>query len=906
MDLRSLDRLEYGKILERLAAQASFSLGAERCRALEPLTDPDAVRQRQAETEEAARLLEREGEVPLGGLADIRRSLQRAAKGGTLAPDELLAVAATARGARRLRAFLLNRENACPRLAARAARLVPQPELEEAVAAAIGDDGRVRDEASPRLASLRRRLADLEAAIRQRLEAMVRSPQWAAALQEPLVTQRRGRFVLPVKAEARAQVPGVVHDQSASGATLFIEPMAVVELGNRLREAEAEEQEEVERILAELTRRVAAVGDELAATLEELAELDAIFARGRLALVMRAERPETLDRPRVDLKRARHPLLGPGAVPIDVWLGEGTGFDALVITGPNTGGKTVTLKTVGLLALMHQAGLHIPAAPGSALGVFPQIFCDVGDEQSIEQSLSTFSSHMSAIVGFARAARPGALVLLDEIGAGTDPDEGAALAIALLEHFRDRGCLVVATTHYSALKAYAYQQPGVENASVEFDPETLRPTYRLWIGLPGKSMALAIARRLGLPEPILERARQVMGAGAHRVEELIAAMEADRRETAALRAEAEARRREAEALRQERLRELEAQRQEHRARLEALEQEMGAAVREARRQTEGLVAQLRAAMGRLEAALAELEERRRALRSGVLRPAPPGDGDGDADAGALDGGRGPAAVDGDSTTGDGWEAAAAQALAEARAALEQSRQTLGVLEGRAQAVHRQVQEARRQARAGAAARLAAGLRPGARVEVLSLRQPAEVLEVPDDPDEPVTVQAGILRMRVPLADLRLLDEPAAAAAPGGAAAAGAGTGDGPGRGPAGAAAKGRRERERQRPAAGADDVTGALQRARLMQAKLREFQPEIHLRQLTVDEALARLDKYLDDALLAGAPQVRIVHGKGTGALRRAVHDFLRKHPAVASFRLGAPNEGGAGATVVMLKDGSA
>ncbi|EKP93973.1 endonuclease MutS2 [Thermaerobacter subterraneus] len=879
MDPRSLDRLEYAKILELLAAQASFSLGAERCCALEPLTDPEAVRERQAETEEAARLLEREGEIPLGGLADIRRSLQRAAKGGMLAPDELLAVAGTARGARRLKSFLAQREATCPRLAARAARLTPQPALEEAVAAAIGEDGRVRDEASPRLASLRRRLADLEEAIRRRLEEMIRSPQWAAALQEPLVTQRRGRFVLPVKAEARAQVPGVVHDQSASGATLFIEPMAVVELGNRLREAEAEEQEEVERILAELTRLVAAAGDELAATLEELAELDAIVARGRLALAMRAERPETLDRPRVDLKRARHPLLGPGAVAIDVWLGEGAGFDTLVITGPNTGGKTVTLKTVGLLALMHQAGLHIPAAPGSALGVFPQIFCDVGDEQSIEQSLSTFSSHMSAIVGFARAARPGALVLLDEIGAGTDPDEGAALAVALIEHFRSRGCLVVATTHYSALKAYAYQQPGVENASVEFDPETLRPTYRLWIGLPGKSMALTIAQRLGLPEPIVQRARQVMGAGAHRVEELIAAMEADRREIAALRAEAETRRREAEALRHQRLREMEEQRQEHRARLEALEREMATALQEARRQTEGLVARLRAAMGRLEGALEELARARQALVEGD----------------ALDAGEGPAAAVA------AVEARAAEALAAARAVLEETRQGLGDLEGRAAAVRQQAEEARRRAREGAAAALAAALRPGARVEVLSLRQEGEVLEVPADPGEPVTVQAGILRLRVPRSDLRLLDEPAGTG-PGGPAA-------GPGAGTGGAAATGRRS-GRGRRAGEPGSVTpegtaptGALERARLLQAKARDFEPEIHLRQLTVDEALARLDKYLDDAILAGVPQVRIIHGKGTGALRRAVHDYLRKHPAVASYRLGAPNEGGAGATVAVLKD---
>ncbi|ADU50954.1 MutS2 family protein [Thermaerobacter marianensis DSM 12885] len=882
MDPRSLDRLEYTKILELLADQASFSLGAERCRSLEPLTVPDAVRERQAETEEAARLLEREGEIPLAGLADIRRPLQRAAKGGILSPEELLAVAGTARGARRLRAFLLNREHAYPRLAARAARLVPQPALEEAVAAAIGDDGRVRDEASPRLASLRRRLADLEEAIRRRLEEMIRSPHWAGALQEPLVTQRRGRFVLPVKAEARAQVPGVVHDQSASGATLFIEPMAVVELGNRLREAEAEEQEEVERILGELTRMVAAAGEELAATLEELADLDAIVARGRLALAMRAERPETLDRPRVDLKRARHPLLGPGAVPIDVWLGEGAGFDALVITGPNTGGKTVTLKTVGLLALMHQAGLHVPAAPGSALGVFPQIFCDVGDEQSIEQSLSTFSSHMSAIVGFARAARPGALVLLDEIGAGTDPDEGAALAIALLEHFRRRGCLVVATTHYSALKAYAYQQPGVENASVEFDAETLRPTYRLWIGLPGKSMALAIAQRLGLPEPILQRAREVMGAGAHRVEELIAAMEADRRAIATLRAEAEARRREAEALRQQRLRELEEQRQEHRARLEALEKEMAFALQEARRQTEGLVGRLRAAMGRLEAALDELARVREALLAG--RGAGAGTEGGAADRIGAPG-------------GDDLEAVAAQALEAAQAALEQTRDTLGALEGRTEAVRQRAREARRQARAGAEAALAAGLRPGARVEVLSLRQQGEVLEVPDDPGEPVTVQAGILRMRVPRTDLRLLDEPAAAAAPPGAAAAGSGGADGTRTGPAGPG------RPRGRGPEGRNGSGEALERARLMQAKAREFDPEIHLRQLTVDEALARLDKYLDDAILAGAPQVRIIHGKGTGTLRRAVHEFLRRHPAVASYRLGAPNEGGAGATVAVLKD---
>ena len=849
MDERSLERLEYPKIIELLAAQASFSLGAERCRALRPVTDPEAVRRRQAETEEAARLLEREGEIPLGGLADLRRSLQRAAKGGVLSPEELLAVASTLRGARRLRGFLLHREGSAPLLAERAERLRPQPAIEEAVAAAITEDGRVRDEASPRLAALRRQRADLEEAIRRRLEEMIRSPQWAAALREPLITQRRGRFVLPVKAEARAAVPGVVHDESASGATLFVEPMPVVELGNRLRAVEAEEQEEIERILGELTGQVAAVGGEIAATLEELAELDAIVARGRLALSMRAERPETLDRPKVHLKRARHPLLGAGAVPIDIWLGEEAGFDTLVITGPNTGGKTVTLKTVGLLALMHQAGLHIPAAPGSQLGVFPQIFCDVGDEQSIEQSLSTFSSHMSAIVGFVRQARPGALVLLDEIGAGTDPDEGAALAVALLEHFRARGCLTVATTHYSALKAYAYQQPGVENASVEFDPETLRPTYRLWIGLPGKSMALTIARRLGLPEPVVERARQVMGAGAHRVEELIAAMEADRREIAALRAEAEARRAEAEGLREQWARELERQRREHHARLEEMEAQLAAALRDARRRTEGLVGELRAAMAQLQAALQAQEAR-----------------------------------------------AAREALERAGRAIEATRAAVGGLEEDLQAVRRRAREAERQARAGAEAALAGALRPGVRVEVISLRQEGEGLDVPADPDEPVTVQAGILRLRVPRADLRLLG---GAGGGGGAAGDGAQRPAGAGLAPGGGGGPGAGDRR----GAGAGGSAGAARTAGLMQSKARDFSPEIHLRQLTVDEALARLDKYLDDAVLAGAAQVRIIHGKGTGTLRRAVHEFLRHHPYVESFRLGAPNEGGAGATVAVLRD---
>src|SRR5690606_15757772 len=500
----SMRILEFDRIRERLAALAQSEPGRALCLALQPLFDREGVARLQAETRAATELLARGLRPPLGGLSDVRPLVDRASRGAVLFPEEIVRVRATLGASAQMRAFL---EEAGPPepLAPLAERLIRRPELERAIDRCVDENGDVLDSASDELARLRQRQREVQARIRQHLERLVHDHRMQDVLQESLVTVRNGRYVVPVRAERRADVPGVVHDQSASGNTLFIEPLAVVELNNRLRRLEAAEAEEIRRILTSLSRRIAEDGAALAPAVESLAQLDLIFARARLGFEMNAVEPVLNGEGRLRLGGARHPLLAPPVVPIDLWLGDA--FHVLVITGPNTGGKTVALKTVGLLALMCQSGLQVPARQAE-LPVFRAIYADIGDEQSIEQNLSTFSSHMRRVIPMLEEAGPEDLVLLDEVGAGTDPDEGAALAEAILEHLRQRGARVVATTHYSQLKGYAYLTEGVENASVEFDAETLQPTYRLQIGLPGRSNALEIAARLGTPPEVIERARQ--------------------------------------------------------------------------------------------------------------------------------------------------------------------------------------------------------------------------------------------------------------------------------------------------------------------------------------------------------------------------------------------------------------
>ncbi|MBA2448522.1 MAG: endonuclease MutS2, partial [Chloroflexi bacterium] len=524
--------LELGKVLDGLAAMTSFSASRELALGLEPSADADEVERRQAETEEGRQLPTLKPTLTIRGARDIRPLTQRAGLGGVLQPVELLDVAATAGVARLWRGTLARLEAAVPTLAEIAQGLDDHRPLREEIVRAIDDSGEVADDASPRLRAIRGELRAARDRLLTRLNELLNSAALRPTLQDPVVTQRNGRYVLPVRAEFKSRVKGIVHDQSASGATVFVEPLQIVEAGNRVRQLEADERHEVERILRALSGQVALERDALDSSVQALAELDLCLAKGRLADEMDASRPRlhrlprTDGRPIVRLLEARHPLLRGEVVPLTVELGGD--FDVLVITGPNTGGKTVALKTVGLLQLMAQAGLQVPAAAGSELAVFGAVNADIGDEQSIEQSLSTFSSHVTHIVEMLQHVDACTLVLLDELGAGTDPQEGSALARGILTYLRERGAIVVATTHYSELKAFAHATPRIENASVEFDLATLAPTYRLLVGVPGQSNALAIASRLGLPADIVERARSLLSPEAVETEALLGEIQRER------------------------------------------------------------------------------------------------------------------------------------------------------------------------------------------------------------------------------------------------------------------------------------------------------------------------------------------------------------------------------------------
>lgn len=790
MDERAISILEYDKIREALADETSFSGGRVLAEALMPTTNPIWIAEGQDETSEAVRLLELADAPPFGGIRDIRPYVERAEVGALLQPQELLNIADTVAGVRRLAGYIRSKCQPEGVLADVGAGLGSHKALEDAIRRCIGSEAQVKDDASPALARIRSQIRTTQSRIRTRMESVLREADSRNYLQEGLITVRSGRYVLPVRQEHRGNVPGIVHDQSSSGATLFIEPMAVVELGNELRRLAAEEEEEIERILTRLSSAVAEEADEIHASVHAAARLDLAFAKGRLALRLGCVRP-IIDRERwLHIRKGRHPLLPPeSVVPIDIWLGRDQ--PALVITGPNTGGKTVTLKTVGLFVLMSHAGLHVPADEGTQIPLCDGVFVDIGDEQSIEQSLSTFSSHMSNIVRMLDKVGPNSLVLLDELGAGTDPTEGAALAMALLEHFIEVGCLTVATTHYSELKSFAYTEPGVQNASVEFDVETLRPTYRLLIGVAGSSNAFAISQRLGLPGAIIERAKVRISAEEQKVEDLIRTVEADRRSAERDRVEAERLRAElAEQLAKVKDERERFQRQRD-ALLEEARAEAADLLKTARREAEELIGELRR-----KGAQESVEEAR----------------------------------------------AARQLLAEAEERLEQSR------------VRKAPQE-----KSGSLA--PSEIQPGMRVRVRSLGQVGDVLTQPDSGGQ-LQVQIGGLRVTVAARDLEATSQQ-----------------------PIGTKA----------PMQGAHMARGVLQR------KAMEVSPELDLRGLTSDEALESLAKYLDEALLANLQKARIIHGKGTGALRTAVQKYLSENTQVKAFRLGDPSEGGSGVTVIEL-----
>ncbi|NLW16838.1 MAG: endonuclease MutS2 [Firmicutes bacterium] len=789
MNERTIRVLEFNKIRELLLAQASSVLGREKIEELQPATEAESVKQALKETTEARAIYTTE-DFSLAGLTDVRASLRRAALGAVLPPEELLAIAALCAGSRRAYNFFQERRDVYPLLSSYALELVSCRPLEQAIDAAIDEFAEVRDGASSKLRTIRNEIRTLQSRLKQRLETMVRSPAVQKFLQEPLVTMRNERYVVPVKVEYRSQVPGIIHDQSASGATLFTEPMAAVEIGNDLRRKEAEEEQEVARILTDLSQQVQAVVDPLRNNLEILAQLDFVMAKGKLSYLQKATEPLINEEGYLDLKKARHPLLpAETVVPTNIHLGKD--FSVLLITGPNTGGKTVTLKTVGLLTLMAQAGLHIPADEGSQVAVFQQVFADIGDEQSIEQSLSTFSSHMTNIIEITRQADHRSLVLLDELGAGTDPTEGAALAMAIIDYLYGRGCRLLATTHYSELKSYAYQREGVQNASVELDVETLRPTYRLTIGLPGKSNAFEIASRLGLAEDIIGHARTYLSGEQLRLEDLLKQLEASRIQTREEERAAYALRQEAEAKAAQLSQRLEQLKRKEKKILERAKQEARALVQSQRQEIERMLSDLRQALEQVQVDRANasqvMESARQTLRSLQTQTTP---------------------------------------------TLEKpSLPPVEIASDR-------------------------DFKAGDEVLVKHLGQRGQLLDDPS-PSGEVQVQLGALRLTCHVKQLeKLVVE------------------------------------KKQTGTSGFNLVNVARTRVPL----------ELDLRGKTVDEALLEVDKYLDDACVAGLATVSIIHGKGTGALRQGVREFISKHQQVKSYRFGGPAEGGSGVTVVELR----
>jgi DNA mismatch repair protein MutS2 len=830
---QTLITLEFPKIREQLARYAAFSASRQLALDLLPSTVPAEVRRAQALTGEARALLDDFPETSVGGARDVRRAAGHAARGGVLDGTSLLEVAGTVGAARALRARLLRLDRERYPLLTELAALMPQlPPIEDEILRSIGDDGQVLDSASAELGRLRREIRIAFARLQEKLQNMISSTTVGGALQEPLITVRNGRYVIPVKASHRKDVRGLVHDQSSSGATLYIEPLATVELNNRWRELQSAEEEEVQRILAALSDRVGSAAPQLTATVETIAEIDLGFAKAKYATALRCTAPEIVAladgalKPGTALQphdpsggapllltEARHPLLDQQkVVPTTLWLGGS--FRLLLITGPNTGGKTVALKTSGLLALMAQAGLHIPAAAPSRLPVFGHIFADIGDEQSIEQSLSTFSSHMRNIIRVLGALeeepipdevweadrwdllseeRPAALVLFDELGAGTDPVEGAALARAIIERLLELGVMGVATTHYAELKAFAYNTPGVQNASVEFDVETLAPTYRLSIGLPGRSNALAIASRLGLSPALVERARSTIDREDAQVEDLLAGIHREREASEAAMRRAEELREDAEKYRDRLERELAEFHASREAQAEAARQELEEELREVRSQLRRLRDEFRSVS--LSRQWMEQAEQRMAEASEQVKQA-----------------------------------------AARRAAAPQTPQT-------------PPQQAPRP------------LQPGDKVLVRSVGLKGEIVSI-DEAEGNAQVQVGGFRMTVDLREL-------------------ARDKGGPDAAPAFARREPRQERTVSLPAA--PDVSMTFD-----------------MRGWRAHEVGDKLDRYLNDAYLAGLHQVRLIHGKGTGALRQIVRDVLQTHPLVTSFG-GGGREGGDGVTVANL-----
>lgn len=791
MNEKTLIKLEYDKIIELLVDQASSDSGKRLCKALKPMTDLEEINTAEEQTAAAFTRIVKKGRLSFSGCCSVEDSMKRLEIGAALSATELLRICKILEVAGRAKSY--GRHDTVDELAdcldAYFEQLSPVTPLSTEIRRCIISEEEISDDASSTLKHIRRSIESTNDKVHSTLIGLVNG-SLRSYLQDQIITMRGDRYCIPVKAEYRSQVNGMIHDQSSSGSTLFIEPMAIVKLNNDLKELYGKEQEEIQVILARLSEDVAAYMDQIRTNYKILSELDFIFAKGMLALSMNASKPVFNTKGYIHIREGRHPLLNKKTVvPITITLGDA--FDLLIVTGPNTGGKTVSLKTVGLFTLMGQSGLHIPALDRSELAIFENVYADIGDEQSIEQSLSTFSSHMTNIVSFLQDVDERSLVLFDELGAGTDPTEGAALAIAILSYLHERGIRTMATTHYSELKVFALSTPGVENACCEFNVDTLRPTYHLLIGIPGKSNAFAISSKLGLPDRIIESAKTHLSEQDESFEDLLADLENNRRTIEKEQAEISSYKREIEQLKQE-LHAKQEKLDERKERIIREANEKAAAIlREAKELADETMKQFRK-FGKENVSAAELEKERERLRQKLEKT-------------------------------------------QAKQKLEKKKPS-------------------KQHKPG-------DFHLGDSVKVLSLNLKGSVSSLPDAKGN-LFVQMGILRSQVHISDLEIIDEPLSAT-----------------------------EKQYHRTSTG-----------KMKMSKSMSVSPEINLLGKTVDEAIAELDKYLDDAYLSHLSPVRIVHGKGTGALRAGVHNYLKRQKHVKSYRLGSIGEGDAGVTIVEFK----
>lgn len=792
MNKRSLRILEYNKIIDMLIPYAGSPMGQTLCKRLKPSTDHGEILRLQEETRDALSRLYKQGSISFSGVTDIGMSLKRLEVGATLSPAELLDIARLLENTLSVRQYGISEEEDhepdC--LDSRFLDLMPLEHLSRDIRRCILSADEIADDASSALKALRRSKKQINDKIHTQLLNIVNSQDNRNLLQDSLVTMRNGRYCIPVKQEYRSSFPGMIHDQSSSGSTLFVEPMSVVNLNNELKELDNKELLEIERILAGLSEQAALEQEVLQCNVTLLTELDFIFARAKLAKSYQGTEPVFNTRGFIHIKQGRHPLLDKNTVvPIDITLGDA--YTMLIVTGPNTGGKTVSLKTVGLFTLMGQAGLHIPAFDGSELCVFQDVFADIGDEQSIEQSLSTFSSHMSNIVYIVQHSTPDTLVLFDELGGGTDPVEGAALAIAILNHLKSQDIRCMATTHYSELKTFALSTEGIENASCEFDIASLRPTYRLMIGIPGKSNAFAISRKLGLPDYIIESARSQIDTSSLDFESLISDLERSKKTIEEEEQKAAAYREEIAALRNQ-LKEKQ----------ESLEQQRAKLLKNAR-----------------EEAMEIIEEAKEIADTAIRKY-------------------------------QKWERNPAKAD---NKAMEAQRSKL---RDKMKEINGDMNKPKKQRRSG---HKAEDFRIGDTVYIISMDAIGTVQSLPNSKGE-ISVQAGILHITLPITDCEITDAPA---------------------------------EEQPKPVRG---------KTRLNLERASSIRPEINVIGLTVDDAITKIDKYLDDALLSNLSQVTIIHGKGTGALRKGIHDYLKRQKHVASFRNGEFGEGDMGVTILELR----